>query len=284
MAAWLEAVQGLGSEQIRVLSPQASSLAGCLNLCVAEAGRIPPVVGGGVVALRPDWLRGLLSHGRRPEVGAVGGKLLGLDGTIREAGLVQPGRHGGPRVRRRAGDSAGYMHRLLVVQNHTALSASCLLFKRSLHDELGGFDENDFAHGHADVDFSLRARQLGYLSVWTPYAILAQNGNVELPSVEADESLYRRWLPALARDPACNRNLSLEGPGSPWSAPGTGLATAVRTVALPRVLAHPADPYGCGHYRVRQPFRALHDAGLLDGMLSESLLQPVALGAWRSTA
>ncbi|EMG0082345.1 CDP-glycerol glycerophosphotransferase family protein [Pseudomonas aeruginosa] len=37
MAAWLEAVQGLGSEQIRVLSPQASSLAGCLNLCVAEA-------------------------------------------------------------------------------------------------------------------------------------------------------------------------------------------------------------------------------------------------------
>ncbi|MBN0494893.1 O-antigen biosynthesis protein, partial [Pseudomonas aeruginosa] len=46
---------------------------------------------------------------------------------------------------------------------------------------------------------------------------------------------------------------------------------------LPRVLAHPADPYGCGHYRVRQPFRALHDAGLLDGMLSESLLQPVAL-------
>ena len=111
------------------------------------------------------------------------------------------------------------LHRLLVVQNHTALSASCLLFKRSLHDELGGFDENDFAHGHADVDFSLRARQLGYLSVWTPYAILAQNGNVELPSVEADESLYRRWLPALARDPAYNRNLSLEGPGSPWSAP-----------------------------------------------------------------
>ena len=133
--------------------------------------------------------------------------MLGLGGT---AGRAFAGE---------AGDSAGYMHRLLVVQNHTALSASCLLFKRSLHDELGGFDENDFAHGHADVDFSLRARQLGYLSVWTPYAILAQNGNVELPSVEADESLYRRWLPALARDPAYNRNLSLEGPGSPWSAP-----------------------------------------------------------------
>ncbi len=221
MAAWLEAVQGLGSEQIRVLSPQASSLAGCLNLCVAEArGEFLLSLGAGVVALRPDWLRELLNHGRRPEVGAVGGKLLGLDGTIREAGLVLGlGGTAGRAFAGEAGDSAGYMHRLLVVQNHTALSASCLLFKRSLHDELGGFDENDFAHGHADVDFSLRARQLGYLSVWTPYAILAQNGNVELPSVEADESLYRRWLPALARDPAYNRNLSLEGPGSPWSAP-----------------------------------------------------------------
>ncbi|WP_134620266.1 glycosyltransferase, partial [Pseudomonas aeruginosa] len=89
MAAWLEAVQGLGSEQIRVLSPQASSLAGCLNLCVAEArGEFLLSLGAGVVALRPDWLRELLNHGHRPEVGAVGGKLLGLDGTIREAGLV----------------------------------------------------------------------------------------------------------------------------------------------------------------------------------------------------
>lgn len=198
-----------------MLSPQASSLAGCLNLCVAEArGEFLLSLGAGVVALRPDWLRELLNHGRRPEVGAVGGKLLGLDGTIREAGLVLGlGGTAGRAFAGEAGDSAGYMHRLLVVQNHTALSASCLLFKRSLHDELGGFDENDFAHGHADVDFSLRARQLGYLSVWTPYAILAQNGNVELPSVEADESLYRRWLPALARDPAYNRNLSLEGAG-----------------------------------------------------------------------
>lgn len=280
MAAWLEAVQGLGSEQIRVLSPQASSLAGCLNLCVAEArGEFLLSLGAGVVALRPDWLRELLNHGRRPEVGAVGGKLLGLDGTIREAGLVLGlGGTAGRAFAGEAGDSAGYMHRLLVVQNHTALSASCLLFKRSLHDELGGFDENDFAHGHADVDFSLRARQLGYLSVWTPYAILAQNGNVELPSVEADESLYRRWLPALARDPAYNRNLSLEGAGFALERPEVpAWQPLFGRSPLPRVLAHPADPYGCGHYRVRQPFRALHDAGLLDGMLSESLLQPVAL-------
>ncbi|MBD1301013.1 glycosyltransferase, partial [Pseudomonas aeruginosa] len=148
MAAWLEAVQGLGSEQIRVLSPQASSLAGCLNLCVAEArGEFLLSLGAGVVALRPDWLRELLNHGHRPEVGAVGGKLLGLDGTIREAGLVLGlGGTAGRAFAGEAGDSAGYMHRLLVVQNHTALSASCLLFKRSLHDELGGFDENDFAH------------------------------------------------------------------------------------------------------------------------------------------
>ncbi|WP_121395497.1 glycosyltransferase, partial [Pseudomonas aeruginosa] len=280
MAAWLEAVQGLGSEQIRVLSPQASSLAGCLNLCVAEArGEFLLSLGAGVVALRPDWLRELLNHGHRPEVGAVGGKLLGLDGTIREAGLVLGlGGTAGRAFAGEAGDSAGYMHRLLVVQNHTALSASCLLFKRSLHDELGGFDENDFAHGHADVDFSLRARQLGYLSVWTPYAILAQNGNVELPSVEADESLYRRWLPALARDPAYNRNLSLEGAGFALERPEVpAWQPLFGRSPLPRVLAHPADPYGCGHYRVRQPFRALHDAGLLDGMLSESLLQPVAL-------
>ncbi|MFG9943876.1 hypothetical protein ACG3RN_25725 [Pseudomonas aeruginosa] len=96
--------------------------------------------------------------------------------------------------------------------------------------------------------------------------------------MEADESLYRRWLPALARDPAYNRNLSLEGAGFTLERPEVpAWQPLFGRSPLPRVLAHPADPYGCGHYRVRQPFRALHDAGLLDGMLSESLLQPVAL-------
>ncbi|MBN0161613.1 O-antigen biosynthesis protein, partial [Pseudomonas aeruginosa] len=74
------------------------------------------------------------------------------------------------------------------------------------------------------------------------------------------------------------RNLSLEGAGFALERPEVpAWQPLFGRSPLPRVLAHPADPYGCGHYRVRQPFRALHDAGLLDGMLSESLLQPVAL-------
>ena len=82
----------------------------------------------------------------------------------------------------------------------------------------------------------------------------------------------------MARDPAYNRNLSLEGAGFALERPEVpAWQPLFGRSPLPRVLAHPADPYGCGHYRVRQPFRALHDAGLLDGMLSESLLQPVAL-------
>ncbi|MFG9117381.1 CDP-glycerol glycerophosphotransferase family protein [Pseudomonas paraeruginosa] len=280
MLAWLEAVQGLGSEQIRVYHPQAASQAECLNLCVAEArGEFILSLGVGVVALRPDWLREMLNHGRRPEVGLVGGKLLGMDGTIREAGLVLGlGGAVGRAFADEPGESAGYMHRLLVTQNHTALSASCLLFKRSLHEEAGGFDEGDFARGHADVDFSLRARQLGYLSVWTPYAVLAQDGGFAAPSADADAALYRRWLPALAQDPAYNRNLSLEAGGFALERPRfPDWQPLFGCSPLPRILAHPADPYGCGHYRVRQPFRALHDAGLLDGLLSESLLRPVAL-------
>ena len=89
----------------------------------------------------------------------------------------------------------------------------------------------------------------------------------------AREEMLQRWLPTLARDPAYNANLSLAGNGF-------GFEYGTRRVhhpLLPQVLCYPADATGCGHYRVRQPFAALREEGLIDGLISAVHLAPVEL-------
>src|SRR5690606_22613637 len=135
-----------------------------------------------------------------------------------------------------------------------------------------------------------KVREAGYLSVWTPHAVVLHEGSVSQTRIDPkaaeakrkrflgeQDAMYAKWLPLLARDPAYNRNLSLNGRGFDLE-PDVQLTWRPLTWhPLPVVLAHPADPYGCGNYRVIQPFKAQQDAGLLDGMLSPGLLQVVDL-------
>jgi glycosyltransferase involved in cell wall biosynthesis len=91
--------------------------------------------------------------------------------------------------------------------------------------------------------------------------------------VAEQDALYERHLAAIARDPAYNRNLALSGRGFDLEA-DVGLTwRPLSWRPLPVVLAHPADPFGCGNYRVIKPFSALKEAGIVDGMMSIGLLQ-----------
>lgn len=86
-------------------------------------------------------------------------------------------------------------------------------------------------------------------------------------SVEEEDALYARWLPLLARDPAYNPGFSLQAEGRPCAGrPAAGLVCC-RVRPLPTVLAHPADLFGCGHYRVIQRFSTLRES-TIDGALS----------------
>ncbi|MCT8949667.1 glycosyltransferase family 2 protein [Pseudomonas iridis] len=163
--------------------------------------------------VNPNWLDSLLNHAQRPEVGIVGAKLVSRDGKISQAGLIL-GLNGGvgSAFIGEKHSAAGYMQRLSVEQNYSAVSKVCLMVRKELFNALGGLDEVTFADGFSDVDLCLKAGQAGYLTVWTPLVQVLHTG--ELPQApEALAALREKWSSAFAQDPAYNANLALTGKG-----------------------------------------------------------------------
>lgn len=163
--------------------------------------------------VNPNWVESLLNHAQRPEVGIVGAKLVDRSGKISHAGLILGlnGGVGSPFVGEKHA-AEGYMHRLAVEQNYSAVSKACLMVRKELFNAVGGLDEVTFADGYSDVDLCLKAGQAGYLIVWTPLVQVLHNG--ELPQApEALQALREKWSNAFAQDPAYNANLALNGKG-----------------------------------------------------------------------
>lgn len=116
--------------------------------------------------ITPDWLEQMLGYCQREDVGIVGAKLLYPDGTVQHAGVVTGvGGFAGHILTGYASNYVGYMGRLLASQDVSAVTGACLMVKRGVYDQLGGLDEENFAVALNDVDFCLRARELGYLVV-----------------------------------------------------------------------------------------------------------------------
>lgn len=287
---WLDGLAGMGDARIRVLRyRQPFNYAAMNNLAVSEArGDYLVLLNNDTAVVRGDWLDALLNHAQRPEVGVVGAKLLYPNGQVQHAGLLL-GLQGmaGYAFSRAEADAPGYMHRLEIDQNYSAVSGACMVVRRSVYEELGGMNAEDFPLLCGDIDLCLRARAAGYLTVWTPHAVLLHDKGASLTALppqgfdrereRAQNLMCERWLPVLAHDPAYNQNLSL-------------LSTefAVETNAhlnwnplswrpLPVVLAVHADVQGCGHYRIIHPGRGLAQAGMADVRVSDSLYGPVAM-------
>lgn len=126
-----------------------------------------------IAVITPDWLETLLEHSQRLEVGAVGAKLHYLDDTVQHGGvIVGLGGIAGHAHKNFPCHHPGYFQRLNLVQNLSAVTAACLMVKRSLYTLVGGMDEQHLAVAFNDVDFCLRLRELGYLNVFTPYCRL----------------------------------------------------------------------------------------------------------------
>jgi len=162
----------------------------------------------------------VLNSGLRPEVGVVGAKSIDTFGTLTQAGLIlgMNGGVGSPFVGEKK-DAYGYMQRLLVEQNYSAVSATCLMVRKELFDAVGGLDEEQFAEGFADVDLCLKLGQAGYLTVWTPHVQIVHPGTLpDAPGALA--ALKDKWAVSFAHDLAYNRNLSLTGKGFTLAEPG----------------------------------------------------------------
>lgn len=168
-----------------------------------------------------DWLQNLVRPLiEDPSVGAVGGRLLYPDGRIQHGGIFTG--VGGIAVeafRHLAPGEPGIDGRPLLEQEFSAVTGACLLTRRHLFLDQGGFNVRDLAVAYNDVDYCLRLREIGYRVVWTPHATLvhheSQTRGLEL-SAEKKARLEResqymleRWATAIDADPfyhpLCNR-------------------------------------------------------------------------------
>ena len=123
--------------------------------------------------LTPDWLEQFIGFAQRPEIGAVGARLMYADKSIQHAGIaygicglaanLMPGVPWG---------SHGYFGREGLLQNVSAVTGACLFCKRNLYELVGYMDEENFAVAFNDVDFCLKIRQKGYLNIYNPYIML----------------------------------------------------------------------------------------------------------------
>ena len=158
-----------------------------------------------------DWLEVLLEHAQRPEVGVVGPQLLYPSGKVQHAGMFLGAGIGRHAFRFSAADEPGYFGLALTQRNVIAVTGACMLMRRSVFEQLGGFDE---AHSiiNNDLDFCLRAHQAGKLIVYTPHASLLHHelaSRERLPDVFDTSHFNTRWKTLFAAgDPYFNPLLS----------------------------------------------------------------------------
>ncbi len=165
----------------------------------------------------PDWLSEMVSLAVRPDVGAVGAKLLYPDGRIQHAGVVLGlGPHGiaGHELRGFAGDAVGPQYRLVTTRRASAVTAACLVVERAKFDAVGGFDEASFPVAFNDVDLCLRLSRAGYEPVWTPFARLihresaSRGKTLDAAFLEAVKQMRLRWAADLKDDRFSHPQLS----------------------------------------------------------------------------
>ena len=176
-----------------------------------------------IEAINPDWLEELVKLAIQPGVGAVGAKLYYADDTIQHAGIVVGmggvAGHGHLNYPREA---AGHGQRLQYTQNVAAVTGACLLMKKSVFNEIGGFDEG-FVLAFNDVDLCLQVLKHGYRVVWTPGAELYHlesktRGPEDTPEKEARfkreyDLFHNKWGEFLRNgDPYYSKHFRLDRP------------------------------------------------------------------------
>ena len=174
-------------------------------------GALPPIV-------EPEWLTEMMRYAVRPDVGAVGAKLLYGDGSIQHAGIViGMGDAAGHAHRFTPANQPGYFRQPHVSQFVTAVTAACLVIEKQKFEAVGGFDEEKLAIAYNDVDLCLKLQAAGWSNVYVPHATLLHH---ESKSRDSDFSptqherylselrvLQERWETKSRQDPQHNPNL-----------------------------------------------------------------------------
>ncbi|MDD3761407.1 MAG: glycosyltransferase [Acidithiobacillus sp.] len=252
LLAYLEQISG--DHRVRVLRyPAPFNYSAINNFAVKQSGAdVVVLLNNDTEVISGDWLDEMVSHALRPDVGAVGAKLLYEDGTVQHGGVILGlGGYAAHSHRGFPGDHPGQSGRLWLAQDYAAVTAACLAIARSKYWEVSGLDEEHFPVAYNDVDFCLRLRQAGYRNIFTPYAELY---HYESKTRGADDlsaskrarftaekaALAKRHKALLPNDPFYNPNLTLDNEdfalafpprlSRPWESPGNPAASGLSEV------------------------------------------------------
>jgi GT2 family glycosyltransferase len=209
-------------QNVRILRrPGKFNYAALNNEAIALArGELIALINNDVEATHPGWLAAMAAQAVRPEIGAVGAKLLFPDGTIQHAGVVLGiGGIAGHAHKYLDADDEGYQLRLHLAHNLSAVTAATLVVRKAVFEEVGGFDAVNFAVNYNDVDFCLRLLQAGYRNLFCPEAVLIHHESKSRGApTSADahaqwqreqQAMLHRWGAVLAADPNYSPHLSL---------------------------------------------------------------------------
>ena len=210
----LTLLESLDPASVRVLRhPGPFNFPALNNRAAAEArGQLLCLLNNDIEVLEPGWLATLVTQAQRPEVGAVGARLLYPDGRIQHAGVALGLGGGTGHVHRLLRpDGEGYFRRHALPQYVTAVTAACLVVTKDKFMAVGGLDERDFPVAFNDVDLCMKLNARGWQSFYEPRATLVHHESVSRgfdrdPAGAARlagemAALKRKWVPEGTVDP-----------------------------------------------------------------------------------
>lgn len=197
---------------VRFETPEGFNFAEIVNFGVAQTRtEFFVLLNNDTEVIAPEWLDEMVGYGQLPGVGAVGAKLLYSDRRIQHAGVIL-GVHGltGHACQPLHNDQAPFEY-ALVARNYLAVTAACMLSRKSAFEKVGGFNATELKVAWNDVDYSFRLQEHGYRVVINPHALLyhlesQSRGDDKNP----DEIAYMKahWQRYIDDDPFFNINFS----------------------------------------------------------------------------
>jgi GT2 family glycosyltransferase len=191
------------------------------NLAVASSDdELILFMNNDVIVSDPAWLHVMVGEMLAdPAVGIVGNKLLYPGGRVQHGGVILgAGGVADHAHKGLASDDPGYIARAICAQDLSAVTAACMLVRRTVFEAVGGFDQRDLQVAFNDVDLCLKAGQLGYRVIWTPnsgaeHRESLSRGDDMRPDQQSrffqeNETMIRRWQNVLSEDRFYHRAFS----------------------------------------------------------------------------
>ncbi|WP_169683935.1 glycosyltransferase [Rhizobium sp. 57MFTsu3.2] len=191
------------------------------NGAVSRArGDFVGLINNDIEVISPNWLSEMMSHAIQAGVGVVGARLWYPDDRLQHGGVVLGigGVAGHAHKFLRKG-AHGYFSRGELTQTFSAVTAACLVVRKSTYEAVEGLDQN-LTVAFNDVDFCLKVREAGWRNVWTPFAELYHHESATRGSEDTPQKKERfrgevmhmlaKWGEKLIMDPAYNPNLTLD--------------------------------------------------------------------------